>query len=190
MKEKLSEKIFAQLRGDIIAGKYTARDFISESEIAERYGVSKAPVKDAMHLLADQGYLVSYPRKGYMVNTFTNEEVNQIQQIRRCLETLCVQLAIENATDEEIGRLRDTTIGADMSESPEQTDNYRFHMGLAGISGNPVLVKTLENLVNIASMTQIRRRPDYSNFHHIIDALLARNQEQAKYWIITDIADV
>lgn len=190
MKEKLSEKIFAQLRGDIIAGKYTARDFISESEIAERYGVSKAPVKDALHLLADQGYLVSYPRKGYMVNTFTNEEVNQIQQIRRCLETLCVQLAIENATDEEIERLRDTTIGADMSESPEQTVNYRFHMGLAGISGNPVLVKTLEKLVNIASMTQITRRPDYSNFHHIIDALLARDQEQAKYWIITDIADV
>ena len=88
MKEKLSEKIFAQLRGEIIAGKYTARDFISESEIAERYGVSKAPVKDALHLLADQGYLVSYPRKGYMVNTFTNEEDNQIQQIRRCLETL------------------------------------------------------------------------------------------------------
>ena len=35
MKEKLSEKIFAQLRGDIIAGKYTARDFISESEIEQ-----------------------------------------------------------------------------------------------------------------------------------------------------------
>ena len=189
MKEKLSEKIFAQLRGDIIAEKYTARDFISESEIAERYGVSKAPVKDALHLLADQGYLVSYPRKGYMVNTFTNEEVNQIQQIRRCLETLCVQLAIENATDEEIGRLRDTTIGADMSESPEQTVNYRFHMGTRHRRPSQTR-KTLEKLVNIASMTQIRRRPDYSNFHHIIDALLARDQEQAKYWIITDIADV
>lgn len=130
MKEKLSEKIFGAAARRYYRGEVHRAGFISESEIAERYGVSKAPVKDALHLLADQGYLVSYPRKGYMVNTFTNEEVNQIQQIRRCLETLCVQLAIENATDEEIERLRDTTIGADMSESPEQTVNYRFHMGL------------------------------------------------------------
>lgn len=190
MKEKLSEKIFAQLRGDIIAGKYTARDFISESEIAERYGVSKAPVKDALHLLADQGYLVSYPRKGYMVNTFTNEEVNQIQQIRRCLETLCVQLVIENASEADIEALRDTTTGADMSAEPEKTINYRFHMGLANISGNPMLGRTLEKLVNIASMTQIHRTPDVSNFHHIIDALLRRDREQAEYWIKTDINDI
>ena len=190
MKEKLSEKIFAQLRGDIIGGRYTARDFISESEIAQRYGVSKAPVKDALHLLADQGYLVSYPRKVYMVNTFSREEVNQIQQIRRCLETLCVQLVIENATDAQIEALRETITGVDMSAEPEKTINYRFHMGLAGISGNPMLVKTLEKLVNIASMTQIQRMPDSTNFNHIVDALLARDLNQAEYWIKTDIANI
>ena len=190
MKEKLSEKIFNQVRADIIAHKYGPRDFLSESEIAEAYGVSKAPVKDALHLLADQGYLVSYPRKGYMINSFSREEINQIQQVRRCLETLCVQLAVEHATDAEIEKLRETITGADMSTEPENTINYRFHMELARISGNPMLAQTLEKLVNIASMTQISRTSDVSNFNHIIDALLARDREQTEHWIQTDISDI
>lgn len=187
MKEKLSETIFKQLRDDIIKGKYSARDFISESEIAEVYGVSKSPVKDALHLLADQGYLVSYPRRGYMVNTFTAEEINQIQQVRRSLETLCVQLAVQNASDDEIEALRDAILGEGMSAEPEKTINYRFHMGLAHISGNPVLVQTLEKLVNITSMSQIRRAPDTTNFLHIIDALLKRDVDEAQRWLLNDI---
>lgn len=187
MKEKLSETIFKKLRDDIIKGKYSARDFISESEIAEAYGVSKSPVKDALHLLADQGYLVSYPRRGYMVNTFTSEEINQIQQVRRSLEALCVKLAIQNATDEEIEALRATTLGEGMSAEPEKTVNYRFHMGLARISGNPVLVQTLEKLVNITSMSQLQREPDTNNFLHIIDALLKRDEEEARHWLLHDI---
>jgi len=190
MKEKLSDKILIQVRTDIINGKYSSRDFISENDIAEAYGVSKAPVKDALHLLADQGYLVSYPRRGYMINTFSREEVNQIQQVRRSLESLCVRLVIANATDDEILALRGTTAGADMSANPEETINYRFHMGLAKISGNRFLVDTLDKLVNIASMTQINRTPDIDNFNHIIDAALARDLEKAEYWIRTDIADV
>lgn len=190
MKEKLSEKIFAQVRSDIISGKYTARDFISESEIAATYQVSKAPVKEALHLLADQGYLVSYPRKGYMINSYSQEEINQIQQVRRSLELLCIELVIQNATDAEIESLRTAISGDDMSQKPEETINYRFHMGLARISGNKVLAEVLDKLVNIASMTQIRRTPDISNFTHIIEAALKRDVEEAKYWIQTDISDI
>ena len=101
-----------------------------------------------------------------------------------------MQLVIENATDAQIEALRETITGVDMSAEPEKTINYRFHMGLAGISGNPMLVKTLEKLVNIASMTQIQRMPDSTNFNHIVDALLARDLNQAEYWIKTDIANI
>jgi DNA-binding GntR family transcriptional regulator len=188
MGKKLSEEIFGKVRGDIISGKYSARDFISESEIAKEYGVSKAPVKEALHLLADQGYLVSFPRKGYMVNTFTRAEVNQIQEVRRCLESLCVQRAIEYATDEEIASLRTAIADTTKSDEPEKTVNYRFHMQLAEISGNPVLPQTLERLVNIASMTQLHREADVDNFQHIIDAIAARDLELATEWICKDIS--
>lgn len=188
--KKLSEEIFGKVRGDIIAGRYSARDFISESEIAKVYGVSKAPVKEALHLLADQGYLVSFPRKGYMVNTFSQVEVNQIQEVRRCLEVLCVRRAIEHATDDEIVSLRAAIEDTTKSDEPEKTVNYRFHMRLAEISGNPVLPQTLERLVNIASMTQMHREPDVENFEHIIDALIRRDEETAVQWICKDIVNV
>ena len=53
-----------------------------------------------------------------------------------------------------------------------------------------VLAEVLDKLVNIASMTQIRRTPDISNFTHIIEAALKRDVEEAKYWIQTDISDI
>ena len=74
--------------------------------LRKRYQVSKAPVKQALRILAGQGYLTSYPRKGYLVSAYSVEEVNQLQEIRRCLESLCVRLAIQNASDEEIRSLQ------------------------------------------------------------------------------------
>ena len=190
LKKKLSEEVFAKVRGDIIAGKYSARDFISESEIAKEYNVSKAPVKEALHLLADQGYLVSYPRKGYMVNTFSRDEVNQIQEVRRALETLCVQRVVKYAADDEINSLQEAIMDTTSKDEPEKTVNYRFHMKLAEISGNPVIPQTLEKLVNIASMTQIDRAADIDNFKEIIKALQKRDEKAAVHWIQTDISNI
>ena len=57
MKEKLSDIIYNAILKDIVTGVYTSRDFISEAQIAAKYGVSKAPVKEAMHILASEGFL-------------------------------------------------------------------------------------------------------------------------------------
>ena len=77
MEEKLSVKIYDTLRNEIISGKINARTFLSESEVAKRFQVSKAPVRDALHLLNSQGYLTSYPRKGYLVNVYTEKDLQQ-----------------------------------------------------------------------------------------------------------------
>lgn len=106
MEEKLSHKIYVEIRNGILDGEYSARDFLSEAQIAKKYGVSKAPVKEALHILADQGYLISYPRRGYMINTYSDEELDKIQEIRKTLEALCVRLAISKASDEELEALR------------------------------------------------------------------------------------
>ena len=106
MKEKISDIIYDAILKDIVSGVYTPRDFISEAQIAAKYGVSKAPVKEAMHILASEGFLVSYPKRGYMINIYTGEEMNKIQEVRRVLEELAVRKAIASATDEELNALR------------------------------------------------------------------------------------
>lgn len=186
MKEKISDRIYTEIRKEIIDGVYSARDFISEQQIADRYGVSKAPVKEALHVLADQGFLVGFPRRGYMVNTYSDEEINKIQEVRRALETLCIKKVIKEASDEDIRTLR--VYRDDRYEmNPRATINYSFHIGLARLTGNEFLVESLSPLVSKASMTHIKSDPDVENFEKIVDALLERDEKKAISLLEDDI---
>ena len=183
MAEKLSVKIYNGIKEDIEKGRIDFKDFISEAQVAEKYQVSKAPVRDALHLLAKQGYLVSYPRKGYMVNHFTINEVNQIQLIRRQIEYLSVELIIKQASDEEIQSLY-----AYVDEKDGTSGNSEFHLAMAGISGNKFLPDALSELL---SKIRIAKKSDEVN-HRIhralIEALKERNVEKAHKCLEEDIA--
>jgi len=141
----------------------------SEAQLAKQFGVSKAPVRDALHLLCSQGYLISYPRKGYMINMYSAQEINQVQVIRRQLEKLCVELAIENATDEEILSLEADLIDAFIEK----------HKG----SKNAIL----QDLLYKASMAAIKSSSNLEKHEHIVDALLERNLEKAQQYLEEDI---
>ena len=186
----LTEKLYTDLRRRIIEGEIAPREFITESRVAEEYSVSKAPAKQALHILADQGYLISYPRRGYMVCTYSIEEVNQIQEIRRCLEALCVRLAIERATDDEIRSLRIYEGLEEYELDPRAAINTRFHMRLADLSGNPFLPETLRPLVLKATMSYIKGPPDTEHFEKIVRAMLARDAELAVSLLAEDVRDI
>ena len=161
---------------------------MSESQTAEAFGVSKAPVRDAFHLLCSQGYLVSYPRKGYMVNLFSAEEINQIQVIRKEIEKLCVRLVIEHASDEAISSLREFTEKQFDAKKVADTNNSRFHMRMAEITGNQYLPGVLNDLISKASQSQINKKSDLDKHNQIIEALLARDIKKAEQYIEEDIA--
>lgn len=187
MAERLSEKIYKQIKQDIDTGKIDAREFLSESQLAKAFGVSKAPVRDALHLLCNQGYLISYPRKGYMVNVFSNEEINQVQIIRRQIEKLCAQLVIEKATDEEILTLKEFTKSQRATDDPMMTNNTLFHTRMAELSGNKFLPEILRNLLYKVSQAQIKSISDLEKHDHIIEALLARDLSKAEQCLEEDI---
>ncbi len=190
MKESLTEKIYTELRNKILDGEITPREFISESQIAQSYQVSKAPVKQALHILSSQGYLTSYPRKGYMVSAYSSEEINKIQEIRRCLESLCVRLAVQNASDEEILSLR-MYEGMDKNNmDPRDAINTKFHNRLAEISGNEFLPETLMPLILKSTMSRIRSAPDIEHFEKIVQAMLARDEELAVRLICEDVRNI
>lgn len=188
---RLSEKIYNQIKADIESGVIDSRTFLSESQVAQQFEVSKAPVRDALHLLCNQGYLASYPRKGYMVNLFTADEINQIQTIRREIEKLSLRLVIDNATDEEIASLRECISDASDARTGAETSNAQFHMKLAQISGNKYLPEVLSDLIYKASQTQLGVKQVQPNRHsEIIDALLERDLSRAQALLDEDIAFV
>ncbi|MBQ6622361.1 MAG: GntR family transcriptional regulator [Mogibacterium sp.] len=187
MDEKLSTRVYEAVRKEILEGVYSARDFISEAQIAKKFGVSKAPVKEALHTLADQGYLVSYPRRGYMVNVFSDEEIDKIQEIRKVLEALCVRNAMKYASKAEIESLRNELPETGSAVDPRETVNYRFHIGLAKLSGNEYLVETLDPLVMKASLSGIKRDADVKGFLQILDAMLDGDEALALQLLDQDI---
>ncbi len=187
MAEKLSTKVYEGIRKDIISGAIGPKTFLNEGEVGAKFGVSRAPVRDALHLLCEQGYLISFPRKGYMVNTYTHEELNKMQEIRVQLEKLSIRLAIKNATDEEIESLRMFTKEQYHGLEPEQSNNFRFHMRLAELGKNEFLAMQLKDLVNKSSMADISNESDLKKHEAIIDALAERDEEKACRKLVEDI---
>ena len=188
MKEKISDIIYDAILKDIVSGVYTPRDFISEAQIAAKYGVSKAPVKEAMHILASEGFLVSYPKRGYMINIYTGEEMNKIQEVRRVLEELAVRKAIASATDEELNALRFYHEESELQYRPGETVNTKFHMGIARLAHNDFLEEALYPLLIKASVYNITGKPDTENFDRIVDAMLSSDAESAVQRLIEDIS--
>ncbi|WP_251614643.1 GntR family transcriptional regulator [Senimuribacter intestinalis] len=187
MAEKLSSKIYNSIKADIDSGVIDGRSFLSEAQLAKQFGVSKAPVRDALHLLCSQGYLISYPRKGYMLNLYSSDEINQIQVIRRQVEKLCVKLAIENASNEEILSLKEFTEQQMGSSDPSKTNNTMFHLRLAEITGNQYLPGILQDMLYKASMAAIKSSSDLEKHQHIVNALLERDLEKAELYLEEDI---
>lgn len=91
---------------------------------------------------------------------YSAEEINQVQVIRRQMEKLCVQLAIENVSDEEILSLKEFTTLQLGGNDPSRTNNTMFHLRLAEITGNKYLPGILQDLLYKASMAAIKSSSD------------------------------
>ena len=179
MNNRLSDKIADELRVAIVSGKIKDNTFLVEGEIAAQYGVSKAPVKAALALLTQEGYLTSFPRKGYMVSPISVEEYNHIRELRAHIERLSVILAIQRASDEEIKSLRDYTGSKPGEHNPFQTNNTKFHLRLAKLSRNPYIGETLLNLLGQTSRYAIQTNVDDSFHEDIVVAMLERDTNKA-----------
>ena len=71
-------EIYTKVKNGIDRGEIDDRDFLNEGQLAEQFGSSKGSVKVALQILCSQGYLVSYPRKGYMIHRFTKEDYQML----------------------------------------------------------------------------------------------------------------
>ena len=191
MEDRLSKKIYDSLLEDILSGEIGGQIFLSEALVAEKYGVSKAPVRDALHLLCSQGYLISFPRKGYTIKIHSDQDLREMQQVRLHLEKLSVELTIQNASGKDIDSLRQFihTQRVEFETDPRKTWNTMFHMRLAEISGNKFLPEALQGLLHFVSRVHIRASTDFAEHELIVEALKNRNLPKAIEYLEKDLAD-
>lgn len=101
-----AESAYQKLRQDIIAGVYTPRQRLVETEIAATLGVSRATVRSVLIRLQHEGLIDSQPNRGAQVRAFSVEEATRILQVREVLEGLAAALAAEKATPAQLAELR------------------------------------------------------------------------------------
>lgn len=102
----LREKILEHIRDAIISGTLKAGSRVSEPELAERYGISRTPIREAFRQLESEGYLTVIPRRGAVVSEFSQKDVEDFYAIKSILEGYAARQACSRLTDRELDRLQ------------------------------------------------------------------------------------
>jgi DNA-binding GntR family transcriptional regulator len=165
---------------------------LDERQLAQDFGVSRTPVREAMAQLEREGFVRSVPRRGVYVARKTRGEVIEMITAWAALEGMAARLITEKATDEQIASLRrmfatfeDGALRAHLDEYSEA--NIEFHQTIIRMSGNGVLIALAENL--FTHMRMIRRKTiaekdrverSIRDHMNIIEALEARDAGRAE----------
>jgi DNA-binding GntR family transcriptional regulator len=188
-------KAYAALKSVIVGmDVYGCRSDIrlDERSLAEEFGISRTPVREAMAQLEREGFVRTVPRRGVYVARKTRREVIEMITAWAALESMAARLVTANASAEEIASLRKMFATFDDGQLRAHLDEYsevniEFHQTLIRLSRNSVLVRLAENL--FTHMRMIRRktigekdRADRSirDHMHIIEALEARDTVRAE----------
>lgn len=186
----LREKVYDELRADMISCRLAPGTEIRENELAVRFGVSKSPVRDALMRLEREGLVITLPRQGYRVAPVSVADVQDMFHLRDALEQACMERIARRAGDEqlaELNRFRSFDIAA--WPGGFVAYNREFHRTLARIAGNARmrdhlidLIDQMERAVQLSVSGLKKGDPQSLVDEHVelIDALQARQAPRAQ----------
>ena len=95
----LNEQAYHYLQNLIMENHFSYQEVYSETKLSKELGISRTPLRDAVHRLAQEGYIDIIPSKGFMLHQMNRKDVNETFQVRSALETYCtVQIAKESTS--------------------------------------------------------------------------------------------
>ncbi|MFJ8633381.1 GntR family transcriptional regulator [Streptomyces sp. NPDC093568] len=145
----IRERVLATLRQDIIAGRLRPGDRLVERELADRFGVSRVPVREAIRALVAEGFVHFETPRRTVVRRLTPADVKELFELREALEVYAAGLAASRATAEDLAELRELLRGAaratEAGDAERITDvNTRFHNRILAMAGNSLLTSVME----------------------------------------------
>ena len=147
----LRDVVFHTLREAILKGELKPGERLMELQLAEKMGVSRTPIREAIRMLEQEGLPVTIPRKGAQVAGMTEKDMEDSLEIRAALDELAVQLACDAITEEQLQQLKVAMRGVeeairigDIKKIAEA--DVVFHDVIYKATGNEKLVGILNNL--------------------------------------------
>ncbi|GAA5029439.1 GntR family transcriptional regulator [Microbacterium fluvii] len=188
--------LHTQLRSDLVAGRFAADDQLVEARIADHYGVSRTPVREALNRLEQEGLIVRASR-GFRIRSGSPEDVIEIYDVRIALERAAAEAAASVRTElhlAELDQLQRQSAEAAGDPALSRRLHSRFHEVLWEASQNATLQSMLAGLVARLRIfdqeTQHRDdRVDTSGEHDLVlAALRARDADAAGRAIVAHLA--
>ncbi len=177
--------IYRHLVAAIESGQLTPGTRLRESDLAQRYGVSRTPIREGLKRLESQGLAVHQPNRGMVIPLLDNDQVNELYVVRAVLEGTVARLAAQHATRAEIAILEDV-VAADRAAGNDpqalSASNRAFHRRLTLASHNRYLTVQVEHmkqfllLLGGTTFVDPRRREQAIEEHaRIVSAIAARD---------------
>lgn len=191
MEKRRSELIADELETLILEGNLSSGDRLDEVQLAERFSVSRTPVREAFQRLALSGLVQQIPRKGVFVHQPGPVELIQMFEVMAELEALCARLAAVRISDEALEELRTANAqcrsAADMQDSDGYYEvNERFHRIIYRQSGNDFLEqeclrlhRRLKPFRRLQLRLRGRLKQSMTEHEDILDALDAGDGDRA-----------
>lgn len=188
----LRDIVFNTLRKAILKGELAPGERLMEKQLAEKMGVSRTPIREAIRKLELEGLVIMVPRKGAEVAMITEQDIKDVLEVRAALESLAVKLAIKNMKKDDVNELlaiNDAFIGAAKRNDAETVikKDVEFHDKIYEATSNHKLKSIITNLqeqIYRFRVEYVRQMDDFSGLveehEAIVDAIVNKKTDAAQ----------
>jgi DNA-binding GntR family transcriptional regulator len=188
----LYQEVAERLRQRIFSHELPPGTWVDEQALAEHYGISRTPLREALKVLASEGLVTLKPRRGCYVTEISERDLDEVFAVMSMLEGECARASATKASAAELERLR--AIHADLENAAAAGDidgffeaNQAFHLTLHEIADNRWLLHVIEDLRKVIKLSRHhslfsdgRLAQSLSEHRDILEALLARDGSRAE----------
>lgn len=147
----LRDVVFRTLRQAILTGEMKPGERLLEIHLANKLGVSRTPIREAIRMLELEGLVIMVPRRGAQVAQITEKSMSDVLEVRCALDVLAVELACERITGEAVEELREACREFEKVTATKDVHviakaDVAFHDIIFKAAGNPRLTQMINNL--------------------------------------------
>lgn len=195
----LRDVVFNTLRQAILRGELQPGERLMEIQLANKLGVSRTPIREAIRKLELEGLVLMIPRRGAEVAEITEKSLRDVLEVRGALDELAVELACDRIQDEDIEQLREAAKEfEEVSKNGDVTAlaeaDVKFHDIIYGATNNQRLIQLLYNLREQMYRYRVEylKREEvhatlFAEHQHIIECIAKRDKVAAKQAISTHV---
>ena len=147
----LRDVVFNTLRQAILTGELKPGERLMEIHLANRLGVSRTPIREAIRKLELEGLVTMIPRRGAEVAQITEKNMSDVLEVRRAVDALCVELACDRITQEELNSLKQACEDFEIAVNTRDVKriaqaDVELHDIIVRATGNDRLIQLVNNL--------------------------------------------